>query len=126
MINKISKSDFKNGMVAELNNGKKVQILLDTEKGDIFTGETWGMLDGLIRFTNDRDEEYGIKKLYTPTDNFSYGSFITNYSEEDELEPKLDLVCWVDVQQEDENKLSDIPTDKLLEEIKRRTENIQF
>lgn len=131
MINKISKSDFKNGMVAELNNGKKVQILLDTEKGDIFTGESWGILDCLIEYTNYNDKEYGIKKLYAPTNNFSYGSFITYYDEEHLLELKLDLVWewipkWKRVDKEDENKLSNIPTDKLLEEIKRRTENIQF
>lgn len=67
----MKKQDLKTGMILEFKNEEKAMVLLGTETGDIYVGETWGDLKSL----ND-DMEYSITtyvtKVYRPRNNIDY------------------------------------------------------
>lgn len=67
----MKKQDLKTGMILEFKNEDKAMVLLGTETGDIYVGETWGDLQSL----ND-DMEYDktkyVAKVYQPRNNIDY------------------------------------------------------
>ena len=67
----MKKQDLKTGMILEFKNEEKGMVLLGTETGDVYVGETWGDLKSL----ND-DMEYSmstyVTKVYQPKNNIDY------------------------------------------------------
>lgn len=74
MNNEFAKSDLKTGMILEFKRGEKATVLLGTENGDIFAGETWGPINGLTDDLMDiENEERGkVAKVYQPVANCYY------------------------------------------------------
>ena len=68
----MKKKDLKTGMILEFNGGKTGMVLLGTNRGDIFSGGAWGMLED---FNEDLENEYcknHIIKVYQPKHNVDF------------------------------------------------------
>jgi len=68
------KQELKTGMILEFNNGDKAMVLLNTNNGDIFSGDTWSTLDSFndnLEFKKDTNFTYVIK-IYQPKNNIDY------------------------------------------------------
>lgn len=70
-----TKNDLKTGMWCKLRNGNKIMILLNTVSGDVFSGDTWGILsnynDDLTCKKSVRNN-CDIIKVYSPIPNIGY------------------------------------------------------
>jgi len=86
----MKKSDFKTGMWIELRNSKKAMVLLNTDRGDIFSGiDTWGNLESysedlIYKGIGGCDDskfiyENSIVKVYNPSSNEHTYNFDKEY-----------------------------------------------
>lgn len=119
MINKTSStvdiSTLKTGMIAELyyphyNERSLVMVLLGTEDGDIVTGESWGSLEGKLKY---------IDKVYQPTTNVNYLSGPQmSFNKETGLNTKGCKLIW------ERKSPQQLEIDKLQAEVDERMQRI--
>jgi hypothetical protein len=67
-----TKSDLKTGMILELNSGDIVMVLLNTNNGDIVSGDNWFPLKDYTDdtlFNPNNTNSYSVKSVYQPRSN---------------------------------------------------------
>lgn len=69
-MKKFTKNDLKTGMIVKMQNGDKAMVLLGTENGDIFCGDTnWGPFSNYdCDLKSTIADPYDIVKVYQPCD----------------------------------------------------------
>jgi len=67
----MKKQDLKTGMILEFKNEEKAMVLLGTETGNIYVGETWGVLQSLNDNMEYNQTTY-VTKIYQPRNNIDY------------------------------------------------------
>lgn len=66
----MKKADLKTGMILELDDGEKAMVLLDTDQGDIASGQTWFPLTSLDNDLYDSCNR--VMRIYQPESNREY------------------------------------------------------